>query len=191
MIVSVGQFNIIVFRGTSTPAEWNIISEITQIEGIFTGFKHIYDTIKSSIQTEPNKRLIVTGHSLGASIAVLYALDNNVDVVYTFGGPRIGNTELAHRIDSTITLWRIVNPHDIVCDIPLSVTPNMFNTKQPLIFQHAGITVYTINTSNLGTLSLNHEMLVYSNKHLPRCTSICNHRYKPVQKLIKVGRRRI
>jgi hypothetical protein len=198
MVVSVGNCNIVVFRGTSTYSEWNIISDVAQVDGIYAGFLHIYNAIKTSIVTEPTKHIIVTGHSLGAAIAILYALDNEAVAVYTFGGPRVGNVAFAKRVDDTINLWRIVNAHDFICDVPLSVTPNMRDTKNPLIFQHGGTAVYTTVGANLGTFSSNHTMSVYSNTHIPHITSLYNPRPEHILYCMddnahivrKIGRRR-
>jgi predicted lipase len=48
-------------------------------------------------------KLIATGHSLGGTMATLFALDlkmkyGNVDDVYTFGQPRIGNRQFSNYV---------------------------------------------------------------------------------------------
>jgi predicted lipase len=70
-------------------------------------------------------RLIVTGHSLGAALATLAALDLKANfpqlniILYNFGSPRVGNTDFASYYQSKIgTSWRITNNRDIVPHYP-------------------------------------------------------------------------
>ncbi|CDY09664.1 BnaC07g33970D [Brassica napus] len=64
----------------------------------------------------------VTGHSLGAAIALLAADDIADRVphappvsVFSFGGPRVGNREFADRLDSKgVKVLRVVNSQDVV-----------------------------------------------------------------------------
>jgi len=68
----------------------------------------------------------VTGHSLGAAIALLAADDIAERVphappvaVFSFGGPRVGNREFADRLDSKgVKVLRVVNSQDVVTKVP-------------------------------------------------------------------------
>ncbi|CAN8324846.1 unnamed protein product [Cochlearia groenlandica] len=68
----------------------------------------------------------VTGHSLGAAIALLAAGDIAERVshappvsVFSFGGPRVGNREFADRLDSRgVKVLRVVNSQDVVTKVP-------------------------------------------------------------------------
>ncbi|CAF2022183.1 hypothetical protein Bca4012_079803 [Brassica carinata] len=68
----------------------------------------------------------VTGHSLGAAIALLAADDIADRVphappvsVFSFGGPRVGNREFADRLDSKgVKVLRVVNSQDVVTKVP-------------------------------------------------------------------------
>jgi len=59
----------------------------------------------------------MTGHSLGAALATLCAgRYGNVQGVYTFGSPRVGNEVFKEKFD--VNTYRIVNNDDIVTRVP-------------------------------------------------------------------------
>ncbi|KAK4794079.1 hypothetical protein SAY86_012073 [Trapa natans] len=68
----------------------------------------------------------ITGHSLGAALALLVADDLSTRVldmphvaVFSFGGPRVGNQAFADRVRSrNIKVLRIVNSQDLVTRMP-------------------------------------------------------------------------
>jgi len=69
----------------------------------------------------PNARLAVTGHSLGAALATLAAIDiveiaqKNITFLYNFGSPRVGNPEFAQNFDKMFPhMYRVVNYKDII-----------------------------------------------------------------------------
>ena len=68
-----------------------------------------------------NKKIVVTGHSLGAAMATICASrlhELGADLVlYTFGSPRVGDNIWARQFDD-IEAYRIVNNNDIVCRVP-------------------------------------------------------------------------
>ena len=62
-------------------------------------------------------RIWVTGHSLGAALATLFASRyGKVAGVYTFGSPRVGNADFKAHIN--VKIYRIVNNEDIVPWVP-------------------------------------------------------------------------
>lgn len=71
--------------------------------------------------------ITITGHSLGAALAVLSAYDIaelglNADApvtVYSFAGPRVGNLKFKERCDELgVKVLRVVNAHDVVPTVP-------------------------------------------------------------------------
>jgi triacylglycerol lipase len=73
--------------------------------------------------------LYITGHSLGAAVATLAALDVAVNtpfkqpIIYTIASPRAGDPNFANRFDSTLVTstirsWRVVNMFDLVPLLP-------------------------------------------------------------------------
>lgn len=56
---------------------------------------------KKLVGLYPTAKIAVTGHSLGGSLATLAAVDiqkdiKAVDIMYTFGSPRTGNTQFSN-----------------------------------------------------------------------------------------------
>ncbi|KAH9299269.1 hypothetical protein KI387_030951 [Taxus chinensis] len=73
--------------------------------------------------------ITVTGHSLGASLALLSAYqiresllasNHNIPVtVFSFGGPRVGNLDFKERMEEIgVKTLRIVNTHDLIPKMP-------------------------------------------------------------------------
>merc|ERR1711865_171461 len=69
--------------------------------------------------------LYVTGHSLGASVATLFAMDyvnstgKRPDAVFTFGQPRVGNAAFAEYYTSKVTHhWRSTHHQDPIPHLP-------------------------------------------------------------------------
>jgi predicted lipase len=59
----------------------------------------VLNTVISALEMYPDYSLIITGHSIGAGIATLAgaelrSMNYNADI-YTYGSPRVGNTEFA------------------------------------------------------------------------------------------------
>jgi predicted lipase len=138
-VLSSPQHNIIVFRGTQTTFEW--INNLTAIQTEYTdplsgqyfgkiheGFIHNYLRIVSPLPRDiaqtlnPNVPCLVTGHSLGSSLAILAALDIALNVpklrsqlqLYTYASPRVGDPTFARLHAKMIpNSYRIVNLADV------------------------------------------------------------------------------
>ena len=132
----------IVFRGTDSPKDWktdlafwkktipydNTKSNIR----VHTGFINAYKTdgvrnkILESI-TDKTHYVKISGHSLGAALAVLCAVDIEYNFpgrdieVFLFGCPRVGNKAFIlsynKRVNKTV---RIENGNDIVTKLPFA-----------------------------------------------------------------------
>jgi len=90
------------------------------------------------LQSEERK-IWITGHSLGAALATLAAFRfKNVKGLYTFGSPRVGDTEFCD--DFHITTFRFENNNDIVCKVP----PPM-----PDLYSHVGKLKYIDNDGKI------------------------------------------
>jgi triacylglycerol lipase len=83
----------------------------------------------------PNLNVVAVGHSLGASLITLYALDvasyGSVNpIVYTFASPRVGDKNFASAYNATVgTNYRIWNWPDLVPNFPKDPFDNYQQVK--------------------------------------------------------------
>ena len=125
-------FVMIIFRGTQPTELSDIVADIKAwqhdsdtVGEVHAGFKGELDKIGPNItrwlKKHDKKKLVITGHSLGAAMATLFAARVNKrggDVVlYTYGSPRAGDSTWAEQF-SNIEAYRFVNTNDIVCTVP-------------------------------------------------------------------------
>ena len=86
--------------------------------------------------------MFITGHNYGGALSTLAALDIAANtefenpIVYTYGGPRVGDPDFASRFNRTVkNSIRIVNIHDSFPTFPARVYPPPF-TKEGLLYEH-------------------------------------------------------
>lgn len=89
------------------------------------GFLSVFRGVSDSCPHCPSKT-IVTGHSLGGAIALLFAYDlaaaGAAPDVYTLAGPRVGNAQWANAFDALVPVcYRVVNHADPVPRVPLEL----------------------------------------------------------------------
>lgn len=77
---------------------------------------------------------MVTGHSLGGSLAILAAADlaksHKIDQVYTFGQPRVGNAAFATYYQNLVpNTFRLIDYADIVPHVPPSAFGFQHNSQ--------------------------------------------------------------
>jgi len=78
------------------------------------------DSISLLKQSSPKKYLWITGHSLGAALALLtFIHEPAFQGCYTFGSPKAGTKKLYSHLTGNV--FRFVNVNDIVCRIPPSI----------------------------------------------------------------------
>jgi hypothetical protein len=96
----------------------------------------VYGLLQPLLTAYPNAMLHVTGHSLGASVALLAAVELQLELkiaahrVYTFGLPRVGNKQFAAFANSLLrvagtTVYRVTHYADPVVRLP----PTLFGYK--------------------------------------------------------------
>jgi len=105
-LADVGKFTCIAFRGTADVRNWLTDLEFPKIPlahgvRVHHGFIKSTDAILPLLQAKlghpaDSPPLIITGHSLGGALAALAAFElqragYNVESVYTFASPRVGN----------------------------------------------------------------------------------------------------
>ncbi|XP_042495720.1 phospholipase A1-Ibeta2, chloroplastic-like [Macadamia integrifolia] len=146
----------IALRGTATCLEWaeNMRDVLVRVPGeensgrnqpvkVECGFQSLYKTPGSNMPSlaesvmEEVRRLMnlykgetlsitVTGHSLGAALALLIADELSTCepemppiAVFSFGGPRVGNRAFADRVrNNGVKVLRIVNSQDVITRVP-------------------------------------------------------------------------
>lgn len=139
--------SIISFRGTQRTDEWVQNALIQQVsytdlspfkfEGqVHSGFAAIYGSIAKQVvdvaqQLDKARPVYVTGHSLGASLAMLAGMDIALQIpelrqqlrVYTYAGPRVGNPAFAEAHSRLVpNTYRVVNLADAIPMAPPTAT---------------------------------------------------------------------
>lgn len=128
---------IIAFRGTepSQVSDWItdlrcacIRHEFGRVHAGFAGaFASIARDVRSIIREHADKRIICTGHSLGAALATVCAADvikrsyhtlQSRQLLVTFGSPRVGNHSFASIVSRNVISRRYVNNNDVVPKCP-------------------------------------------------------------------------
>ncbi|KAI4327171.1 hypothetical protein L6164_019663 [Bauhinia variegata] len=110
--VECGFMSLYKTRGTHVPSlSEAVIEEIKRLMEVYKG-----ETLS----------ITVTGHSLGAALALLVADEISACseqvppvAVFSFGGPRVGNKAFGNRItDRKVKVLRIVNSQDVITRVP-------------------------------------------------------------------------
>jgi alpha-beta hydrolase superfamily lysophospholipase len=86
--------------------------------------QEFYNHLSTVTRAHPNKRVFFTGHSLGAAVAQLCAVEFSVlaghtPYVYSFGSPRVGDDEWRNFARQRIWHFRFKNDHDLVPEVPI------------------------------------------------------------------------
>jgi hypothetical protein len=122
---------VLAFRGTEPTALSDLgadlavtLTDWTERDGrVHHGFARAARSVFAAVDRwllaarEPNTRLIVTGHSLGAAIATLYASVLAPQRLVTIGSPRVGDERFVATLDG-IDMTRFVDCCDIVTQLP-------------------------------------------------------------------------
>jgi triacylglycerol lipase len=189
MLVDGRQFGIVVqniqarilvisFRGTVNIEDWlhdfEVIPAVYDLvpdfeygivhRGSLAVYKSVRESVLSLLKTANGTvswtRLIVIGHSLGASIATLCAPDLLYTgktgltplEVQTFAGPRVGYRSFSDIFDKQITkCFRIVNKWDLVPALP-----------PPGLFEHIGVPIHVDGGFTLDELTAHSLTQSYS-----------------------------
>lgn len=129
------------FRGSADLADWlaeldaipTAYAPIAGFGEVAAGFQDVYQLVRRSVATnlatasEGCDQILVTGHSLGAALAVLAAPDifrnmppNTIEPkLITFAGPRVGLSDFAAAFNTMIeSCFRVVNFLDVVPHVP-------------------------------------------------------------------------
>ncbi|CAA6658891.1 unnamed protein product [Spirodela intermedia] len=159
---------VVAFRGTEVfnTAQWSVHGgfmkalglqkaggwpkEVNQAEGHPPfAYYAIREELKAGLRQNPEAKFLVTGHSLGGALAVLFPavlslheeeeMLQRLEGVYTFGQPRVGDENLAaflskHLDGSPPRYQRFVYCNDMVPRLPYD--------DSTLLFKHFGACLY-------------------------------------------------
>lgn len=130
---------IVVCRGTEVK-EWNdikadlsidLVPSRTGVGQVHRGFRNyvdsIWEPVKNHVLDCSQKKLWLTGHSLGAGMATLMArrfildpVNHTVEALFTYGSPRVGDRTYINTFNDKVIHHRWVNDGDIVTKVPFS-----------------------------------------------------------------------
>ncbi|WP_088072094.1 lipase family protein [Gottfriedia luciferensis] len=171
---------VIAFRGTDSFKDNESDQDLYQVDYPFAenvgkthrGFTCIYQSARNELMKElmklsTDKRVLITGYSLGGALAVLSSFDIAVNTdfnhpfVYTFGSPRVADPEFAYRFDQRVkNSARIFNVHDIIPTLPAEAYPPPFTAKG-LYYRHVNNN-YPVSFQ-LNSIARNHYISCYFN----------------------------
>lgn len=124
-----GALTVIGFRGTSFSRSdrrayrTNMSTDLVPWMGpglVHAGYHQAMWQIVAALHRErvSGAKIILTGHSMGAALAVLAARFLGASRVHTFACPRIGNRDFAQNIIRHVRIIRYVNRGDFVSRLP-------------------------------------------------------------------------
>ena len=161
------------FRGTSDVEDWladldaipDTYRPVSGFGQVDAGFQEVYELVQKSIATNLAAatagcdQILITGHSLGAALAVLAAPDisrnmppNKIEPrLITFAGPRVGLTDFVDAFNAAIeSCFRVVNFLDVVPYVP------------PAPYAHVGAQI-AVDSGGPVQIAWRHSLIAYQN----------------------------
>lgn len=126
-------------------AEKKLIPEMVEM----TAYYAVRSKLKDLLKEHKNAQFVVTGHSLGGALAILFPtvlvlheemeLMQHLLAVYTFGQPRVGNRQLGRYMEARLEYpdaryFRVVYSNDLVPRLPYD--------NKTFLYKHFGICLY-------------------------------------------------
>ena len=156
-----GDISVIAIRGTETQHQWvqdfaAIAQPVAhQAWWIHRGFDDIWNSISASMQqawntaSSANAKVYITGHSLGAALALIMGVHHPEALTWTFAGPAVFSP--IHGLPAAANVIRVVNQKDLVPKVPV-----------PPLYQHIGAQVLLEGAENDFDFALQHGLNTYS-----------------------------
>jgi len=133
---------------------------------------YMVSEVANLFEEYPDYDLYTTGHSLGAALATLFAMeagasnDSRIKKPVTciaIASPRVGNLSFAKLFmtleeSQRVRCFRVTNKHDIITDIPATANVNCFYISccQYFIYRHVGVMCRLYTNKNPVIVSLSH-----------------------------------
>jgi predicted lipase len=153
--------SVIAIRGTDTQHQW-----LEDFEAIaqpvpngpwwmHRGFNDVWNSIAPSLQkawdtaSSANAKVYITGHSLGAAVALIMGIYHPEALTWTFAGPAVFSP--IHGVPPSANVIRIVNPSDLVPKVPV-----------PPLYQHIGQEVDVMGAADQFDFALQHSLDTYA-----------------------------
>jgi hypothetical protein len=139
----------------------------------------VIDVLTELYEKDPSRPIHITGHSIGAAVATIFAVHVSLShpslvlsQVITFGSPRVGNREFVKMADAMLgNKWfRIINQLDMIAAIPTQ-SAGFFHVGQ-LVTCTTGTTVCVIegrNTENHDGIQADWLRIVESFDNMQLC----------------------
>ncbi len=128
--------HVIAFRGSTTIEDWlrdfqGLMIQDPELGGVETGFMKGIRDVLANVGDEINglycPKLYITGHSLGAARALLFAAlvcaqghAQAIQKVAVFGSPRPGGVKVLKLLNN-VPVNSYKNGNDLVCDVPFDI----------------------------------------------------------------------
>ena len=130
---------VLAFRGTEPARVRDLVTDAdafrtrcpaggTVHRGFFRAYGQVDTEVGAAVAELPDRRLFITGHSLGGALATLAALrlvNQNVPIaaVYTYGSPRVGDAAFKRAYNEPLgrRTFRHKNNNDVVTRVPLAL----------------------------------------------------------------------
>jgi len=153
--------SVIAIRGTETQHQWledfTAIAQPVAHQGwwIHRGFDDVWNSLAASLQKawdiacSANAKVYITGHSLGAAVALIMGVHHPEAFTWTFAGPAVFSP--VHGLPPSANVVRIVNPDDLVPRVPV-----------PPLFQHIGVEVTVAGAADQFDFALQHSLDTYA-----------------------------
>ena len=159
---------VLAFRGTESNRFEDVVSDVDTLQRhyrrggrlcqVHGGFLKAYELqavqdLTAAVRRQRVGRLLVTGHSLGAALATLAAVDTTPARLVTFGSPRVGD-DAFRALFSGLEVRRFVG----CCDVVSRVPPERFDAAHlARLLEELGAPGSSLIGGALGWLKLNAE----------------------------------
>jgi hypothetical protein len=153
--------SVIAIRGTDTQHQWledfrAIAQPIAHASWwIHRGFDDVWNSVAPSLQKawdtacSAKAKVYITGHSLGAALALIMGVHHPEASTWTFAGPAVFSP--ISGLPPSANVVRVVNPNDLVPKVPL-----------PPLYQHIGQTIEVVGAPDPLDFALQHALDTYA-----------------------------